>query len=374
MSGSAGDASSTGTRSREGVAASPGARRWLRALAPAKINLGLFVGPIQDDGRHELVSVMQSISLADELSLETASAPAGMGPGESGEDEVLCPGLDVPAAENLAARALAAFRAASGWHGGALRVAIVKRVPVAGGLGGGSADAAAALRLAMAASGLTLERSQLLQVAVGLGGDVPAQIAPGRWLAGGVGERLGPLPAPRPRLGVLVLPAAARLRTAEVYARADELRPPRASAALRELREALRAALARGEPLPPRELLHNDLEAAALALCPEIADALADARAAGCDHAMVSGSGPTAIGLFAGADGLERAQRAATGLAARTPRPLVAAAVDARFGAPHPADGRSGCQNPGGPADAHPGQAVRATATPGQDPKRGQNG
>ena len=80
-----------------------------RALAPAKINLGLFLGPIRSgDGRHELVSVMQSISLADELTLE--AAPAGVG-----VDEVLCPGVPGPQEQNLAAQALSAFRESTGW-------------------------------------------------------------------------------------------------------------------------------------------------------------------------------------------------------------------------------------------------------------------
>src|SRR5271155_5098495 len=145
-------------------AAAPGV---LRALAPAKINLGLFLGPVRaSDGRHELVSVMQSISLADELTLE--AAPSG-----SEQDEVLCPGVPGSAAENLAGAAVDAFRASTGWRAPPLRLSIVKRIPVAAGLGGGSADAAAALRLASYASGLGDE--QLLQtLAAELGADVPA--------------------------------------------------------------------------------------------------------------------------------------------------------------------------------------------------------
>ncbi len=118
-----------------------------RALAPAKINLGLFLGPTREDGKHELVTVMQSISLADELTLEWA--PAGVE-----EDEVLCPGVSGPPVENLAAAALRAFREATSWGGAPLRLKIDKRIPVAAGLGGGSADAAGALRLARHASGL----------------------------------------------------------------------------------------------------------------------------------------------------------------------------------------------------------------------------
>src|SRR5438034_5479213 len=120
----------------------------LRALAPAKTNLGLFVGPVRaQDGRHELVTVMQSISLADELEL----APAAEG---VSHDEVVAPLVPGPAAENLAGLALRAFRAATGWAHPPLRLEVRKRIPVAAGLGGGSADAACALRLCAAASGL----------------------------------------------------------------------------------------------------------------------------------------------------------------------------------------------------------------------------
>ena len=185
-----------------------------RALAPAKINLGLFVGPPRaGDGRHELVSVMQSISLADELTLEPAPADA---PG----DELVCPGLPGAPQENLAARALGAFRAATGWDAPPLRLSVRKRIPVAAGLGGGSADAAAALRLARHASGLGDEQL-LYELAGSLGADVPAQVSPGRWLATGAGERLQALPDPLPSLELLVLPAAAQLSTGDVYTAAD---------------------------------------------------------------------------------------------------------------------------------------------------------
>ena len=159
---------------------------------------------------------MQSISLADELTLECA--PAGVE-----HDEVVCPGVPGAPEENLAARALAAFRAATGWDAPPLRLSIAKRIPVAAGLGGGSADAAGALRLARHASGLGDERL-LRELGAALGADVPAQIAPGRWLAGGAGELLEALPAPNPAsFGLLVLPAAVGLSTAAVYAEADRL-------------------------------------------------------------------------------------------------------------------------------------------------------
>jgi 4-diphosphocytidyl-2-C-methyl-D-erythritol kinase len=297
----------------------------LCVLAPAKINLGLFVGPTRTDARHELVSVMQSISLADELTLEHAPAGAEC-------DEVVCPGVT---GENLATRALELFRGATGWEEGWMRLTIDKRVPVAAGLGGGSADAAAALRLARAASGLG-DEDLLLVLARQLGADVPAQVTPGRWLATGAGELLEALPDPVSPFGVLVVAQTSGLSTAEVYATADRLGLAHDAFFLRERCEALRAALELGAALPEdRCLLHNDLQAAATVLCPALEQALEQALEAGAEVAFVSGSGPTVVGLFARANGLARAQRAAAGLADLQPPPMTAVPVDASFARPH---------------------------------------
>jgi 4-diphosphocytidyl-2-C-methyl-D-erythritol kinase len=312
--------------------------RALRAQAPAKINLGLFVGPVRErDGRHELVTVMQSISLADTLTLE--AAPAG-----SSHDHVLCPGV---AGENLAARALAAFRERTGWREPPLTLRIEKRIPLAAGLGGGSADAAATLRLAHAASGLG-DEPLLLELAIELGADVPAQIAPGRWLASGAGELLEPLPAPSAPLGVLVLPAAEGLSTGAVYGEADRLGLTHTAQTLEEHHEELRSGLARGAPLPrAAELLHNDLQRAAVSLRPELVQTLGQARAAGAEHVLLSGSGPTVLGLFArGEDdegeggALARAAAAAGSLAELKPPAVWADTVDAAFAAVAPVDRR----------------------------------
>jgi 4-diphosphocytidyl-2-C-methyl-D-erythritol kinase len=327
-----------------------------RALAPAKVNLGLFLGPTRAvDGRHELVTVMQSISLADELTLEPA--PAGVA-----EDEVLCPGVPGPPGENLAGVALGAFRASTGWDAPPLRLSILKRIPVAAGLGGGSADAAAALRLARHASGLG-DEELLRELAADLGADVPAQVSPGRWLATGAGERLHELPGQSPSFGLLVLPMAAGLSTAAVFAEADRLGLGRAPQALEDCRRALLVAwttmaMELGAPASAAsELLHNDLQQAAVSLCPEIADELKRARQAGAEEALVSGSGPTVVGLFArehrgtrsrsrglgprglvprrrprsSTGGLGRAERAASDLAGRVPAPICARPVDAAF-------------------------------------------
>jgi 4-diphosphocytidyl-2-C-methyl-D-erythritol kinase len=299
-----------------------------RAAAPAKINLGLFLGPPRaSDSRHELVTVMQSISLADEVTLEEA------GPGAVA-DELRCPGVPGPGAENLAARALAAFRERTGWEAPPQRLTVTKRIPLAAGLAGGSADAAAALRLAAHASGLG-NRELLLDIAAGLGADVPAQVAPGRWLASGAGERLRSLPAPRERFAVLVQPLASELATGEVYAEADRLGLARSREELAQLYDELGAALASGAPLPAAsELLHNDLQRAAVSLYPPIAAALSAVRAGGAVFALVSGSGPTVLGLHGDAAALRAAGEAARAADETLPAAILAHPVGEDFAAP----------------------------------------
>jgi 4-diphosphocytidyl-2-C-methyl-D-erythritol kinase len=273
--------------------------------APGKVNLSLFVGAPRADGLHPLVSVVQAVTLADELTME---------PGE--RDEVVCPGVDGP---NLAATALAAFRARTGWDGPPQRITIAKRIPVAAGMGGGSADAAAALRLAAHAAG-GAPAALLHELAVALGADVPSQLEPGRVLMSGAGEHVEPLPRPAP-FGLVIVPSAATLSTPEVYRAFDRLGGARSPAELERAAAAARA----GEPPPPV----NDLEPAARALCPAIDPVLADVRAAGARAAMVSGSGPTVFGLF---DTPAAARVATTWLAERQPRAIAAEPVDPEFG------------------------------------------
>jgi 4-diphosphocytidyl-2-C-methyl-D-erythritol kinase len=255
----------------------------LTARAPGKVNLGLRLGERRADGLHELVSAVQAVSLADELTLEPATGAS---------DEVVCPGVE---GENLAARALAAYRETTGWDGPPQRLEIVKRVPVAGGMGGGSSDAAAALRLAAQASeqedGGTLEG-----IAPGLGADVPALLRPGLKLVTGAGERVRDLPALE-RFWLILLPLREPLATADVFAEADRLGLARPAAELERATEELEAALGAGGRLP-LETLGNDLEPAARSLCPAIDDALTALRDAGAEAVAVSGSGPTTFGVF----------------------------------------------------------------------------
>jgi 4-diphosphocytidyl-2-C-methyl-D-erythritol kinase len=245
---------------------------------------------------------MASITLCDELDCSDAE-----------RDETVCPGVEGP---NLVTAAIAAFRAQTGWDGPAQRIEIVKRIPVSAGMGGGSADAAAALRLLARRSGLG-DPQTLIGLAAALGSDVPSQLRPGHTLVSGAGEQVAPLA--EAAFGLLVLPSRATLSTAAVYREADRLGLARSAVEL--------AQLAQRDPLELRGV--NDLEPAALSLEPSIADALASAREAGATRAMVCGSGPTVIGLFDDADAAARAALAlrAAGVDARAARPFPGSAI-----------------------------------------------
>jgi len=261
----------------------------MQTLAPAKLNLCLYLGPTRDDGLHELCSLFEPLALADLITLPTLTTPGG-GQSRMGAelDEVVCPEVE---GENLVARALAALRE-RGWDAPPLRVEIEKRIPVAAGLGGGSADAAAVLRLARG------EVAELEEIALALGADVPSQLTPALALVRGVGERIERLPEPASH-AVVLLPGGGGLGTAAVFAEADRLGLGRDAAELGELAQRLRDVAGAGaSPLSYPELLVNDLEPAARSLRPQIGDALDALRAAGAPHALLTGSGPTAFGLF----------------------------------------------------------------------------
>ncbi len=283
----------------------------LTTRAQAKINLCLFVGPRRGDGRHEVVTLMDALTLCDELRMDTEpSGPAA--------DEVVCPGVEGP---NLAAAALRAFREWTGWDGAPVRLEIDKRIPVAGGMAGGSADAAAALRLASRASGLG-DRRTLEEIGATLGSDVASQVRGGLVLATGEGSRLRPLDARLP-YSVVVLPVDAELATADVYAEADRLGLPRETLDLARSLTRMQAALSAETIL---DSLHNDLQDAARSLCPAIDASLEAVIAGGADHALVSGSGPTVLGIFVGPGHDERAGRVCESIAAegRVPAPVFA--------------------------------------------------
>ncbi len=262
--------------SRDTAPAAPGR---VHERAPAKVNLVLQVGPRRPDGLHELSSLFAALELDDDVVVEASP---------SGHDEVTCPGVEGP---NLALAALGLFRARAGAGLGPVQVTIAKRIPVAAGLGGGSADAAAVLRGANAMAGWPLGTSALRRLGAELGSDVPSQVEPRHAIVSGAGEEVEPVQLPS--MALVLVPQAEGLSTAAVYAAADRLRSTRS----RVDPEALRALAARPlEHLAAQ--LHNDLEPASLSLRPQLARVTAALRAAGALAAQVTGSGPTVFGVF----------------------------------------------------------------------------
>ena len=290
----------------------------LVARAPGKVNLCLFVGALRGDGRHELVTTLESVSLADEVELVTRIVR---------EDEVVCQGVPGP---NLASRALNGLRA-RGWDAPAVKVTIHKRIPVAAGMGGGSADAAATLRLAQRLWPVPVE--VIWELAAQLGSDVPGQLDPGLVVAtgaGGIIERVSPPHGIAPH-ALVIVPAGEALATPDVYAQADRLGSLRSPAELAHLQSRLWAAFGAAQRLPD-ELLVNDLQAAAVSLCPAIEGALDAVLRAGAEQAFVSGSGPTVAGLYWGEDAASRAESAADELAERFPSSVCAVPVPDGYG------------------------------------------
>ena len=248
--------------------------------APAKINLALVVGPRGDGGKHELVTVYQRLDLGDRITVEPAEATVVEG---FPEDTIVRSALD-------------ALDAPHGW-----RVRIAKDIPVAAGLGGGSSDAATALRLANAQLD---EPRPLDDLAARIGADVPFFLHDGPQLGTGDGSVLEPLQLPQDFVVLLLLPKDARkASTAEVYAAFDERG---GEAGFEERAAALRAALANvRRPRDLAALPPNDLASSPLA---------EELLAHGAFRADVSGAGPTVYGLFHRIADAKRAQRALRGL------------------------------------------------------------
>ena len=251
--------------------------------APAKINLALVVGPLREDGKHELLTVYQRVDLSDRIRVEPAAVTSVTG---------------YPA-DTLVRDALTAIDGSNGW-----RVTIAKRIPVSSGLGGGSSDAATALRLANAQLAVPLGPVQLRVLAAGLGADVPFFLADGPQLGSGDGTELEPLDLPQDFAVLLFLPDGAQKRsTADIYAAFDA----RAGAAgFDERAAALRGGLARVRR--PRDLTHlppNDLASS------PFSERLRDL---GAFRADVSGAGPVVYGLFGDRPRARAALRSLKGL------------------------------------------------------------
>jgi 4-diphosphocytidyl-2-C-methyl-D-erythritol kinase len=274
---------------------------------PAKINLQLAVGPLRPDGYHDLVTVFHAVSLSDEVTVVPAAADSVA---VSGEGASQVPADD----DNLALRAVRALRAKAGISG-AVRVSISKRIPVAAGMAGGSADAAAALVACDELWGTGLSAAELSAVAAQLGSDVPFALLGGTAVGRGRGEQLSSLPGGRPPVPPIptfhwvLAYADGHLSTPLVYKTLDQLRDGRDVPAP-ELSEELVEALRAGDPGRLGRALSNDLQAPALTLFPALRETLATGRALGALGALVSGSGPTCFFLARDAEH-------ATGLAAQ---------------------------------------------------------
>jgi 4-diphosphocytidyl-2-C-methyl-D-erythritol kinase len=279
--------------------------------APAKVNLELVVGRPGDDGYHPLATVFQAVSLHDLVTLS---------PAPSGTIEVRVTAADprdaiaVPSGpQNLAVRAAMLMTARVEAEGGSVpgvRIEILKEIPVAGGMAGASADAAATLLAVDHLWDLGLTRDELVTAAAALGSDVPFCLVGGTAIGTGRGERLTPALTDGTWHWVLLV-ADGGLSTPGVYAELDRLRrsravpPPRVS-------DALMAALRGGDPWRLGRALRNDLQAAAIALRPALGDLLDQVRVHQVPGVLVSGSGPTVAVL---AEDPEHADRLAEDLA-----------------------------------------------------------
>ncbi len=257
--------------------------------APAKINLHLGVGAPREDGFHPLMTVFHAVDLHDEVTVETAD---GWSVEVAADGPVDVSGVPTDDA-NLAVRAGHALVAHHGVDRAA-RIAIRKGIPVAGGLAGGSADAAATLVALDRLWGLDSGDLVLFDLAASLGSDVPFGLVGRNALGTGRGEQVEQLPGVEVPRHWVVVPDDSGLSTPSVYRRFDELTPgaPEQPPAPYRLVEFL------GDPVADvASLLHNDLQPAALDLRPELGVVLAAGEAAGALRGLVSGSGPTCVFL-----------------------------------------------------------------------------
>lgn len=266
---------------------------------PAKINLHLAVGDRRSDGYHDLTTVFQALSLTDEVVVAAADDPGVEVTGEGA--------ASVPAdQENLAWRAVEALADHVGrdMADTRVRVLIRKAIPVAGGMAGGSADAAATLVGLAALWKLEIGRDELAVVAAALGSDVPFMLHGGTALGTGRGERLVPVLTRHTFHWVIALDRKG-LRTPDVFGELDRLRDDGRPSRTGDVEPVLEA-LASGDPRQLALLLGNDLQAAAVSLRPTLRRTLRAGVAAGALAGLISGSGPTCAFLCSDAESAVR--------------------------------------------------------------------
>ena len=267
--------------------------------APGKINVFMRVGAVMEDGYHDVATAYQAVSLYEDVRAYHAD-DFSMSFGGS-IDTSGVPRDDT----NLAMKAARLLAKRSGYQGG-VRLEIDKHVPVAGGMGGGSADAAATLVACDALWGTDVGREELLALAARLGADVPFALVGGTAIGTGRGDRLSPALATGQFQWVLALPEG-ELSTPLVYSELDRHRERHAAdiapAQLTpSVDSAVLQALRAGDPAMLAEALTNDLQAPAIHLVPEIADVIELGEMNGALSGIVSGSGPTVAFLAADLD------------------------------------------------------------------------
>ena len=264
--------------------------RSVTATAPGKINVCLRVGPLRDDGYHDVATIYQAVSLVEEVTVAEAE---GFTASFSGPIDTSHLKVDE---SNLVIRAARAVAAAANYDGG-VDIQVVKRLPIAGGMAGGSADAAATLVAVDALWQTNLGASRLNDIAATLGSDIPFALHGGTALGVGRGEILTPVLAKGVFHWVVVVNDGG-LSTPEVFRQLDRHREahsidietvavdPTVDA---ELLQALRT----GDAAALAEYLRNDLQAAALQLKPQLGQTLEFGETHGALAGIVSGSGPT---------------------------------------------------------------------------------
>jgi 4-diphosphocytidyl-2-C-methyl-D-erythritol kinase len=276
-----------------------GAFKSVHVRAPGKINVFLKVGAVMDDGYHDVATAYQAVSLYEDVRAFPADDFSVSFGGSIDTSDVPVDG------SNLAIRAARMLARKAGYRAG-VRLEIDKHVPVAGGMGGGSADAAATLLACDALWGTELGREELLSLAARLGADVPFALTGGTAIGTGRGDQLSPALAKGQFQWVLVL-ADYGSSTPAVYSELDRHRDRHAQdifpAQLQpmvdtDVLQALRA----GDPHMLAETLYNDLQAPALHLSPTLAQVLEIGEANGALSGIVSGSGPTIAFLAADLD------------------------------------------------------------------------
>jgi 4-diphosphocytidyl-2-C-methyl-D-erythritol kinase len=251
--------------------------------APAKVNLHLGVGPLRDDGFHDLTTVFHAIGLFDEVTISRSDTLSVVVEGEGAQD--------VPTDRtNLAARAVVALAQVTD-NDPAVTIHIDKGIPVAGGCAGGSTDAAAALVACDALWGLGLTRPELSELAVELGSDVPFCLHGGTALGTGRGELLTPVLGAGSYSWVLAL-AEGGLSTKDVYGELDRQRQDGPVSVVSDASDVL-GALRQGSATMLGRTLYNDLQTAAVSLKPELRRLLGAGDELGALGGVVSGSGPT---------------------------------------------------------------------------------